>query len=415
MVLLSQVFLLATAAYLYRGQWLYSDNTFYETPAWNLASGHGFAIARDEWEDPYLTNLYHTAHPEAAASPYVPAVVFPPGYAHFLAVVYLVFGRNQLAAVLVNGLMVLATVIALFVLVRRAYGDKLEASIVLALIVVFPVWAFWAARIMSDTLNVLLTILFAVVWFVDKPSVRRTILAGVILGFACLTRPYAALLPLAFGVAWIVFRLRVFALRNVLILALVAWSMIGAWTARNYYYFKKPIAVTSMGLGYGLFVSTYEYAELKTGNLDLEMARERDTLGLSDYHQRDNNFRFQQIAIERIKQHPRDYVLACLRRIVGLWVSLGTGLPRLARFALSLYFGLLLITMIAGIIILRRTRNVVLAGSIVIVIYYWLLFIPLNGEGRYMLASRPFAFLLSAAAIVALGQRVAVISSRVHR
>jgi 4-amino-4-deoxy-L-arabinose transferase-like glycosyltransferase len=403
---LAQIVFIITAIYLNRGNWLYSDNTFYETPAWNLASGHGFSIPREQWEDPYLTGLYHSAHTAAANSPDVPAVVFPPGYGYFLGAVYAVAGRNELAAVVVNGLMVLAALVCMFVLVRRAFGERLEAIIALGLIAIFPMWAFWAARIMSDTLHLLLVLVFAVIWFVDNPSVRRTILAGLFLGLASLTRPYTALLPLAFGAGWLVFRLPAFSARKALILAVITWSVVGLWTARNYYYFNKPIVVTSMGLGYGLLVGTYEYADLKTGDLDQEMTSIRNALGLEDYHQHDNNARFLQIALERIRQHPAEFALACLRRIPGLWVSLGKGMPRPAAWALTLYFGALLATMLYGMFLLRRTRNVVLAGSIIIVLYYWMVFIPLNGEGRYMLTARPFALLLSAVAIAALLRRL---------
>jgi hypothetical protein len=40
-----------------------------------------------------------------------------------------------------------------------------------------------------------------------------------------------------------------------------------------------------------------------------------------------------------------------------------------------------------------------LAGSVVVVVYYWLVFIPFGSEGRQLLPARPFAFIVVGVAL----------------
>ena len=75
--LLLQALFLVGFAWKARGGWLYADNVFYESPAWNLASGSGFTMATGEFNDPDLTAIYRRAHPESAGSQYVPSATFP--------------------------------------------------------------------------------------------------------------------------------------------------------------------------------------------------------------------------------------------------------------------------------------------------------------------------------------------------
>jgi hypothetical protein len=407
--ILLQAAFFGVAAYVNRGESLGGDNGLYETPAWNLASGRGYSIARSEWEDPYVTELYRAAHPEWASSPYIPATVMPPGYGYFLALVYVVAGRSQLAAILVNGALLLGTILAVAALVGRAYGRGRAAKVAMVLVASHPMWAFWAAFIMSDTLHTFLLTLFAVAWLVDRPSPRRTVAAGVLLGLASLTRPYAVLLPVAFAAAYAVYRLRTFAPRNVALLALVAWSVFGTWTVRNLYYFHKPIVVTTLPRGITLWLASCDLPHPLE-----EWRREREALGLTIddfYHVREGT-QLEARAIQRIRENPVRYLWACVRRVPRRWVSMDGGgiLPGPAALVLGAYHVVLLAAMVAGMVSCCRTRDPVLAGCLVMVVYYSLVFFPLHVEARYMLPVRAFGLILSAPPLAALlGRSVRVL------
>src|SRR5207248_2324642 len=132
-----------------------------------------------------------------------------------------VVGRSLLAAVLANVVLHMVTLAALCLLARRAFRGRLEEWVFLGLTAIFPMWALWSGTVLSDPLHVCLLTLFALVWFVDRPSFWRSVGAGLLLGAAVLTRPYALLLPIAFGVAWALFRIRAFAPKSLAIMTVV--------------------------------------------------------------------------------------------------------------------------------------------------------------------------------------------------
>jgi hypothetical protein len=398
-VLLAQAVWFALATYWHRHEWLSGDNYFYESPAWNLASGHGLSFSRSEWEDPYLTALHEATHPEARGREFVPVIAFAPGYSLFLALVYLVTGRSVFAAVLANGALLAGFVLVGMAFLRRALGRRavLVAAVLFAL---FPMWAFFAAMILSDMLHAFLFGLFALLFTSEPPTLRRAAVAGLVLGAATLVRPYALLVPFVLVAARLWFRLDVFGWPRLAVLALSAWSVVGIWTARNHYEFGVPILVTSMGPGLHLWVGTYQCTESfgYTPGWD-EMASLHARLGVQDSHRVDDNARLRRAALERIAEAPGRWALACLRRVARLWIPMGRAAPPLQRTGYVLAFGTLFVSMIAGLVLVRRTRNGAVALGAVLTVYYWLVFVPLGVESRMVLPVRLFALMLSAVAL----------------
>lgn len=378
-----------------RGAWIYADNFFYEVPAWNLASGHGFSMPTDRFDDPDLTALYRRAHPEAAGSTFIPSATFPPGYGFFLAAVYRAAGRSQVAALTANWALLGVTVLATAALARRAFGTSRAAYAALALAASYPLWAFWAARIMSDTLHVALVAVFAAVWLVESPSTRRTVVAGLFLGLASLTRPYATLLPLAFAVSYAVTRTPAFAPRRVALLAVVTWSLMGTWTVRNAYDFHRFMPATSIGRGSAVWISTFE-----AYHTPAERLAELRAIGQTDdeiYRMR-GDAPFWAAATANIRANPGGYARRLVARVVRKWLH-GDGngtLPRPVANGLMAYGVGLFVLMLAGIWAARGSRDPVLAGSVAVVLYYSLAFLPMHVEARYMIPARPFGLLLSA-------------------
>lgn len=409
--LLLQGLFFAVAVYRHRGEWLYSDAVFYDAPAWNLVRGRGLSYARDHWEDPDLVRWYHARHPEAISSPFVPAATFPPGYSLFLAAIYSLVGRNHAAAVLANGVLVWATVLLTFLLARRAYGSGMTTAIVLVLVGSYPMWAYWASRVLSDVLHVFLLTLFAVVWFTDRTTMRRAILAGLLLGLAVLVRPYALLLPAFLGVAGRFFRFSAFRLRYVIPLALAMCLPVGAWVARNYRAFGTPIFV-SIGPGYGLWLATREPG-IPSPDWERSVREELRALGIRQVYWRRENLRLRQLALDHIRHHPVRYILLSLAKTPRRWIHVGTYTPGWGKIALGVYFGVGFALLVAGLVLVRPRSHVVVAGSVVIVLYYSLIFLPLHVEARYLLPARPFAFVISAPAVLSV-LRLLRIGSSAH-
>lgn len=385
------------SAYTTEGQWLRGDNVLYETSAWNLANNHGLSFSRNEWEDPYLTELYHARHPESASDEYVPATTLPVGYSIFLGGIYSIFGRSLLSAIIANLILLYISLTAYFFLVRGLFGEGLEAKLALFLTAIYPFWAFWATAVMSDTLHIAFLSLFALSFFRRESSLWQLVLSGVLLGLASMVRPYTILLPIALALAGWIFRCPAFNIRKTAVVAIVCWMILGGWVVRNYYHFDKPM-LTSMGMGYGLWVATHK--EVFTDDMvDTKLNKEAQSLGLGDPARVKENARYAAVSIERIKQKPFKQILVTLTNAPRLWVSLGGGsFPLEGKIALAIYFIPILVLTLIGIWFSRKSTDPVIVGSIVIVGYYTLLFMPFGIEGRFVLPARFFSFLLAAIA-----------------
>lgn len=384
--------------------YLFADQKFYEIPAWNLASGHGLSIARSEWDDPYLTKRFLEGHPDSAATGYVPALVVPPGYSFYLAAVYSIVGRSHAAAVMANAPPLALLLVAFVIMVRRSLVDERPRLIALALGVVFPFWAFWAGRIMSDTLGNGLLSLAVVMWLRRDSSLGSAALIGAVLSAAILTRPYAALLPaLLLGLCLVKDRAQA---KRALVVLIVAWAGLGLWVGRNYWYFSVPL-VTSTGPGAGLWAARYQAERGVFSNVN-EVAYDealRKT-GVADFHLVEASPRLVALTRDRIAADPIPSMVAALLNFPRLWIPQGTVYGPALRVASGLWFGFLLVSMVIGGWRALRGGDYALVSLTLLVAYYSVLFLPLNAEGRYMLPVRSMGFILAAYGIDWLAERV---------
>ncbi|MCU1278408.1 MAG: hypothetical protein JWM53_1954, partial [bacterium] len=174
--------------------------------------------------------------------------------------------------------------------------------------------------------------------------------------------------------------------------------------------FGKLIPVTSMGLGKVLWLASYHQPFLvDPGTLPQIRADEAtlDAQGLGEWHRHDVNQALTHIATQRIAARPGVYVVGCMQRIVRLWMSaVAPGVPRVVLYLFLLLQAITLTAMAAGLWIARKSLDPVLAGSAVIVLYYWLLFVPFSHEARSTLPARGFAFILAGCAVARLLHRV---------
>jgi hypothetical protein len=396
-VVAMQLLLFTAAAWVARGHWQYSDNWAYERPAWTLSQGHGLSIERAEWDDPYLSGLYFTRHPDADPA-YLPATVFPPGYSIFLAGVYAIAGRSELAAIVANGLLLGVCVWMAAAIMRRALGEGRAWLLSLGLLAFWPFGAYWAAKMTSDTLHAALMLAFALALFTDRPSTRNALLAGALLGAATMVRGYTLLMLPAFFLLWCVWRHPAISPRRLLLAGLVFAVIVGSWTARNYHHFGKPIALSSIGPGIGLWIASYDYIEGRVPD-DAQMWEDWAKVGAKDPYRYEDHQRLMAAVLDRIRQHPGAWAAYSAKRLVRLWLP-GTDVASgPVLWALWGTLGSLLVLTIWGAAGAWRSPNAALLGAVAIVVYYGLVFVPLNVEGRYLLPARPFSFLLAASAV----------------
>jgi len=180
-----------------------------------------------------------------------------PLYAYFLAVLQMLFGGDTLVIYVVQQLLGLASLALTGWLGYRFFGVRAGIAGAVLMALYAPV-AMMELKVMASTLAVFLALLgvVALVRVRESGGAAKSVLAGVILGAACLARPNTLLFcPVA--VAWLAWpgasargagvwldrkRITVAAFAGVGILLGIAPA-----TARNFYVEGEPILISSQG------------------------------------------------------------------------------------------------------------------------------------------------------------------------
>lgn len=210
----------------------YADSADYDTIAWNLARGLGFAL-----------NGAEGPHPTAFRPPVVPWLT---------SLLYRGLGHDFLAALLLQCAIGALVAPALAGFARATFGGGVArwAGWLAALC---PVLVFFSGYLLTETTFALLLVVALHVsseW-VKTPRPGRALGAGLVWGLATLTRPTALPLPLLVALwAWFPLGLtlaRRDRARQVALLLLGVALAIAPWTARNALALKAFVPVTTGG------------------------------------------------------------------------------------------------------------------------------------------------------------------------
>ena len=154
---------------------LTSDDKDYDAIARSLSHGDGFALDGK------------------------PTAFRPPGYPFLLASTYAVFGDSKTPMRIFQGIADVLSCFLLFSIGKKMFSEKagLAAAAILAL---FPIQILYVSHLMTET--IFTAVLLLIVWLVvheknEHPSLRESLMLGVLTGIGVLIRPTAALLPLA--------------------------------------------------------------------------------------------------------------------------------------------------------------------------------------------------------------------------
>jgi len=210
----------------------YADSADYDTIAWNLASGAGFAL-------------------DGAGGPH-PTAFRPPVVPWLTSLLYRVVGHDFFAALLLQCAIGALVAPALAGYARATFGGGV-ARWAGWLAAVCPVLVFFSGYLLTETTFALLLVValyFSAEW-VKTPRPGRALGAGLAWGVAALTRPTALPLPLLVALwAWYPLGLTITGrdrLRQVALLLLGVALAIGPWTARNAVALGAFVPVTTGG------------------------------------------------------------------------------------------------------------------------------------------------------------------------
>ena len=205
-----------------------SDFAYYLSKAADLASGRGYANNG------------------------VPTAFWPPGYPIFLAGVFKAFGSSLAVAKATNIVLWTATTVLVYLLGLRLDG-RATAAVAAFTVALFPEFILFANLTSSENLFIPL-VLGAALAFSPKqkmsapPNWKRSLLAGLLLGFAVVVRTTAVLLPPLMALVLVLwYRSRPAFISACLLLAAFAIPP-AAWVVRNAVVMGSPVLSTNGGI-----------------------------------------------------------------------------------------------------------------------------------------------------------------------
>ncbi|HTW31733.1 MAG TPA: glycosyltransferase family 39 protein [Candidatus Sulfotelmatobacter sp.] len=257
-----------------------------------------------------------------------PTAILPPVYSYLVAGIFKIFGietkASILAALSLNSVFSSLTCIPVFILARRAFGDRVAKWAGWG-------WAFspygiyygadWAWSTCLVTLELACLFLFA--WQLENSTRNRDwILFGLLGGFAALTEP-VTLAVIPFLGLWTLYRR--YRLHRPWKLpmasaALAALAVMSPWLVRNYEVFHQFIPVRS-GFGLELYIGNNGYSERWVNSA---IHPNHSDAELSEY-EHDGEIAYMHHKLEQgkayIASHPGWFVWMTARRIVYMWTG----------------------------------------------------------------------------------------------
>ena len=216
------------------------------------------ALATGDWtvkENEWLSNF---SDPEIPANPYFR----PPGYPWFLSLVYYLTGSSPLAARIVQMMLGLINCLLAFLLARKVYGS-IEGLILASLMASYWAFVYFEGELLAPvlTITLLLSLVYALCLWYDSHSFRHAFAAGVLLGLASLVRPNVLLSgPVILVWIWWVSRhggALEYTVKSCMGLALAAMMVIAPVTIRNYVVARDFVLITS-NAGINLYIANNE-------------------------------------------------------------------------------------------------------------------------------------------------------------
>lgn len=159
-----------------------------------------------------------------------------PLYPYFLALIYLILGRNFVVVRIIQAIISSLTCIVVYFIGKEIASKRIGmiASIIAA---IYPVFVYLSGLFLTETLFIFLQTLaiYYLIRVVKTPNIKNKAASGFLLGLATLTRPILLLfIPFIFVWAWLVFEEKKVAIINsCIILGFMVLTLL-PWTIRNY-------------------------------------------------------------------------------------------------------------------------------------------------------------------------------------
>jgi hypothetical protein len=403
---------------------------------------------------------------------FVPEVIRTPVYPAFVAVVYRLVGRTQLAVALAQTVVFVGISLLVYAIARQATSDEGIAVGAAAATALFPPLAYFVPLVMTEVWTALLFTLsmWAALRAVTSRFAAPFALLGVLIALTTLSRPVFVLFPFALAAVGTVVlpllgvRSRPAAKQWAVMLAAFAVAML-PWFTYNYATLGRFTLSPAGGIGRGLWEGSWQAAW--SGRLQNELtlladevddraeldrrveaiaAREQLPAGpmLEYVHQWEDIRRiwtepvdpreravarvkadqeYQRVALENLaRDRPAHLVKRLVRGVFILWAGeipfRYSEINRLPPIVIRICWAIqavICVLALAGLVVLARsgrlTEACLLAAPIV---YITLVHFPLLTEARQSLPAQPIVLLLATLAVAHIGGRSLALEAKIH-
>ena len=178
--------------------------------------------------------------------------LFPPGQIFALGVIYRIFGPNVLAAELYNAVLASLTVVGIYLIARRLWGER-PGRVAGVLAAILPS-SFFGCIVLGaevpETFWLVLATWIYLKWVDSGFAWKDAIACGLCLGVGALIRPTYLLLPVPIGLHMLLsWPRKGKALLCAIAMALGLAAVVAPWTWRNYKVTGGLIVISSNGGG----------------------------------------------------------------------------------------------------------------------------------------------------------------------
>lgn len=361
---------------------------FYDDIARNVVEGNGYVIHKGE-----APNLWRA-----------------PLYPYFLALVYKLFGGNDLYVIPFQILFDSLTILVIYYLVKEIYDEK-TGIITACAFTIYPFASYYTVHILSESMFTLLLTL--VIYYLVKAcraeSDKYLFFTGLLLGVLTLCRPSTQFFPLFIFIGLtLYYKNKAKAFRGFIILLTAFIITISPWVVRNYKVADRFVFLGTGG-GYNLWLGNNlptdgkDNDELAGKKLELllnSISHIND--GKGDQFEIENDKKFFKEAVRGFSENMADSFVLIIKKAFRFWFYIYHPDHRSYLFILIPLQAILLSLALFGVYIsIKEHRDIFF--PIAIIIYFNMLHAAIVSTFRYSIPIMPYVIMFAVYGVTKTG------------
>jgi 4-amino-4-deoxy-L-arabinose transferase-like glycosyltransferase len=362
------------------------DGASYEAIAMSLINGKGYTLDGQ--------------HPTSQV---------PPLYPFFLASVYIIFGHNFKAALILQAVMGTITCLLLFYLAKEIFKDIKVAVICGIICAIYYYFIKEGQLLWTETIFMFLVVLSVLCYIkmINHRSLLYAIGTGFFLAASALTKPVSLFLLVVIVIVGF-YQMRAWQQRNFLLyrrfisVVLVVFALpICLWAARNFVV-QKQFVLVATGAGRNLYEAFNPYEGKKYGiTVEDEVIKKGEVISSEVLRDR---FYFKQGLKSIFNKSIGQLVKLTLLKGLTFWSLIDWGPMGNGAAVFNFCTSFILPFSFIAVILLRKDKQVLLP-LLMPIIYFFLMSLVFIGLPRFRLSIEPFLLLLASYSIVRLFNR----------